>query len=97
MPYLTVLLAVVLPLRNTFLSTTSDDEDDKQNGKKAGKTGTKNKAKGRKGRGNVGGDGELDLEGLIPDEVLVVAFTFLGSDIKALCQAACVCRRSVIR
>jgi hypothetical protein len=61
-------------------------------------------AKGKKEKAQEGAVGRLrrrhrgaiagpDLEALVPDEVLLLIFSFLGADVTALCQAACTCRR----
>jgi hypothetical protein len=34
-----------------------------------------------------------DLEALVPDEVLLLIFSYLRNDVTSLCQAACACRR----
>ena len=38
-----------------------------------------------------------DLEALVPDEVLLLIFSNLRDDVTSLCQAACACRRYVIK
>jgi hypothetical protein len=38
-----------------------------------------------------------DLEALVPDEVLLLIFSYLRNDVTSLCQAACACRRYVIK
>jgi hypothetical protein len=38
-----------------------------------------------------------DLEALVPDEVLLLIFSYLRDDVTSLCQAACACRRYVIK
>ncbi len=37
-----------------------------------------------------------DLEALVPDEVLLLIFSYLRNDVTSLCQAACACRRYAI-
>jgi hypothetical protein len=61
-------------------------------------------AKGKKEKAQEGAVGRLrgrrrgaiagpDLEALVPDEVLLLIFSFLDADVTALCQAASTCRR----
>jgi hypothetical protein len=77
----------------TELEMARPHQQKKKNKKERKKEKGKEGAVGRPRRRRRGAFDGPDLESLVPDEVLLLIFSFLGVDVSALCQAACTCRR----